>query len=392
MSTVVFLRHLRILGAVAIAGLLVASCVGLPTDSSWGDVSLIGSTPNIMLAFNDKIVQVDPVDGSLINLYDANGNVRMNDEGKPRPWQVQVTGGSPSHFYTRPVQSAGEFLLAADYESKLFEIDPVRAEISNTTGITLPGHVVGNPLLTETILYIPISDGGLVALDATDFTERWHFTATEDKGVWSQPLLVEGRLYVSSMNHHLYALDAETGAEIWNLDLEGAVASTPTFANGALYIGSFAHKVFKISLDGSIIAEFTTSDWVWGAPAVVGDMLYVTDLGGNVYALRDSGSSLDEVWSRKVAGGAIRMTPLVVGDTMVVGSRDHNVYWLDRETGAENRKQETRGEVLSDIVLIEPNDTIREQTIIVSTIAQEELLVAFSLETGDRRWVYPHSS
>jgi outer membrane protein assembly factor BamB len=121
-------------------------------------------------------------------------------------------------------------------------------------------------------------------------------------------------------------------------------------------------------------------------------MLYVTDLGGNVYALRDSGSSLDEVWSRKVAGGAIRMTPLVVGDTMVVGSRDHNVYWLDRETGAENRKQETRGEVLSDIVLIEPNDTIREQTIIVSTIAQEELLVAFSLETGDRRWVYPHSS
>lgn len=392
-KTVAFLRQSRIFGAAIIIGVLAASCVSLPIDSTWGDVSVIGSTPNILLAFNDKIVQVDPIDGSLVELLDAEGNVRVDDEGNPRPWQVQVTnGGTGTHFYTRPVQVEAETLLAADYENKLFEIDLAAARIDNPNGIELPGHIVGNPLLTDTMLYVPISDGGLVALDPNDLTELWHFTGDEGKGIWSQPLLVDGTLYVPAMNHFLYALDAETGAEIWRLDLEGAVASTPTYANDALYIGSFALKVFKISLDGSLLAEFPTNGWVWGAPAVAGDMVYVTDLGGYVYALRDSGGSFDEVWNRKVATAAIRMTPLVAGDTLVIGSRDHNVYWISRETGEETIKREVRGEVLSDILLLEPNDTISEPTIIVSTIAHEELLVAFTLETGERRWVYPRSS
>ncbi len=117
-------------------------------------------------------------------------------------------------------------------------------------------------------------------------------------------------------------------------------------------------------------------------------MVYATDLGGSLYALRDAGSSFEEVWSRKVAEGAIRMTPLVTADTIIVGSRDHNVYWLSLETGEELIKRPMAGEVLSDILLIEPNDTVREPLIIVSTLANEERLVAFSLDRGERRWVY----
>lgn len=389
MKTVVFLRRLRIVGAAIIIGLLAASCASLPIDSSWGDMSLIGSTPNILLAFNDRIVQVDPIDGSLVELRDADGNVRVDDQGNPRRWSVQVTGSTGMHFYARPVQVDEQTMLAADYENKLYEIDIPAARIDNPEGVTLPGHVVGNPLLTETALYIPLSDGGLVALDPTDYSQIWRFTGDDGKGVWSQPLLIDGTLYTSSMNHHLYALDAETGTEIWNLDLQGAVGSTPTYANDALYIGSFARKVFKVTLDGSIAAEFTTNDWVWGAPAVVDDMVYVADLGGYMYALRDGDNSLTEVWNRKVAGRAIRMTPLVTDDTIVVGSRDHFVYWINRENGEEIVKKETRGEILSDILLIEPNDTIREPMIIVSTIAHEQQLAAFTLDGGNPRWVYP---
>jgi outer membrane protein assembly factor BamB len=206
--------------------------------------------------------------------------------------------------------------------------------------------------------------------------------------VWSQPLLVDGTLYVSAMNHFLFALDAATGTEKWKIDLEGALASTPTYANGALYVGSFGRDVFKVTLDGTIAAKYTATDWVWGAPTVVDDMVYVTDLGGNVYALKDSGSSLDLVWTRKVAGAAIRMSPFVNGDTIVVGSRDHNVYWISRTTGEEVFHREMKGEVLSNILLIPSTDANAEPTIIVSTIDKSELLVAFSLDKGERRWVY----
>jgi PQQ-like domain len=383
------LRRLWVVGALVV-GLLGASCIGLPTDSSWGDMSLIGSTPDILFSFGDRIVQVDPTDGSLVELRDADGQVRVDDQGNPRRWTVQTTGSS-LHFYSRPMPTTdSNTLVAAAYEDKLYEIDLAAARINNPDGYALPGKVVGNPLVTSDnkVMYMPLSDAGLVALDTADYTVTQTFK--NDKGVWAQPLLVEDTLYVSGMDHFLYALDAQNIDTIkWKQDLEGAVASTPVYANGALYVGSFGRKVFKISpQDGTILAQYTTKDWVWGAPAVVDNRVYATDLGGYVYALKDSGSSLDEVWSRKVAEGAIRMTPLVTDSTIVVGSRDHKIYWISLDTGEEIFNRPMAGEVLSNILLIQPNDTIREPMIVVSTIAKEELLVAFSLAKGERRWVY----
>lgn len=379
-------RRLWTCGAV-VAVFLLAACGSFPLDSSWGDISLIGETPTIMFAFNDRIVQIDPTDGSAVELVDSEGRVRVDDEGNPRPWLVQLTD-SPTHFYTRPLMLDDDTLVAAAYEDRLFEVDLPTARIEDADGTPLPGKIVGNPLLANDLLYMPLSEGGIVALNPDDYTEVWRFTPDNAKGVWSEPLLIEDTLYISSMNHMLYALAPETGETRWSLDIQGAVASTPTYANDALYVGSFGRKVFKVSLTGSILAEFTTNDWVWGAPAVVGDMVYVTDLGGYVYALRDSGDSFDEVWSRKVAERAIRMTPLVTADTMVVGSRDHNIYWVSLETGEELIKREMRGEILSNILLIEEGETINETMIVVSTLANEERLVAFSLDRGERRWVY----
>jgi outer membrane protein assembly factor BamB len=391
MKIVVSLRRLRRFGAALAVVVLAAGCANIPIDSSWGDISLIGdeSAPNIMLAFTDRIIQVDPADGSLVELRDSNGNVRVDDQGNPRPWQVQVSGGqSPIHFYSRPVMTDDATLVAAAYETKLYEIDLAAARVENPDGMALPGHVVGNPLLTENFLYLPISNGGLVAYDPETLTEIWRFTGDDGKGIWAQPLLIESILYVPAMDHYLYALDAETGAEIWSIDLHGAVASTPVYANDALYVGSFDRKLYKINLDGSIAAEFTTNDWVWGAPAVIDNTVYAADLGGYLYALNDLGTSFEEVWNRKVAGRGIRMTPLVTDETIIVGSRDHFVYWINRDTNEEIFKREMRGEVLSDILLIEPNETVREPMIIVSTIAHQELLVAFTLEQGERRWAY----
>ncbi len=382
------LRRLWTFGAIVVVGLLAGACVGLPTESTWGDISLIGNPPSILFAFSDRIVKIDPTDGSAVDLLDPEGKVRVDADGNPRPWMVQGSGNPALHFYTRPMQINDTTLLTAAYEQKLYEIDVARAEIDNPNGIDLPGHVVANPVLTDNFLYVPLSEGGVIALDPTDYSEKWRFLPDTAKGVYSSPLLIEGTLYVSEMNHHLYALDAQTGAVKWDDDLEGAVASTPTYANNALYVGSFASKLFKVNLDGTIAAEYTTTQWIWGAPAVVDNMVYATDLGGSVYALRDAGSSFEEVWSRKVAEGAIRMTPLVTADTIILGSRDHNLYWLSLATGEELIKREMRGEVLSDILLIEPNDTVREPLIIVSTLANEERLVAFSLDRGERRWVY----
>jgi outer membrane protein assembly factor BamB len=372
---------------------MAAACVSLPTDASWGDISLVGSPAQIVFAFGDKIVQVDPNSGQPVRLRDANGDIRLDDTGKAREWSVLFNPGSaPLHFYTRPVQTGDTTLIAAAYEDKLLEIDINRAEVSNGNLATLPGKVVGNPLLTETSLYVPLSDGGLLALDPNEFTEQWRISTEKNKGIWSQPLLVDNTLYVASMDHFLYSIDSATGEQNWSLDLEGALASTPVFANDALYLGSLSNRLFKVSTDGELIAQFTTQGWMWGSPAVIDDMVYAGDSNGNVYALRDSGTSLDQVWSQKIANGTIRMTPLVLDDTIVVGSRDHFVYWVDRETGTIRTdgqaqiKRDMGGEILSNMVLV--NEDQAEPLIIVSSIDHGNLLKAYTLQ-GLEKWKYP---
>jgi eukaryotic-like serine/threonine-protein kinase len=159
---------------------------------------------------------------------------------------------------------------------------------------------------------------------------------------------------------------------------------------GNLYVGSFDSKVFQISLDGDILAEFPTSDWVWGSPAIVDGVLYVGDSAGWVYALNITDGGFDQLWARQVATRTIRATPLIAGETLVVASRDSRVYWVDRMNGSEQFNRQMGGEVLANMLLVEPSEMVNigEPLVLVSTIVNQEALVAFTLEGGERRWVY----
>ncbi len=376
---------------LVLALLLVGvGCSGLPLEASWASVSLYGDTNQIMFAYANQVSLIDPIDGSPSELRDSDGDVRLDDQGNARTWRVQVEGGTATTFYTRPVQADAETLLLTAHEHRILEVDAASARILNGEGTDIAKRVVASPVLNGNLLYVPFSDTTLAALDKDTLDPVW--TLSTERGVWASPLLLEaeGLLVVPSMDHFLYAVNPETGAEIWRLDLGGAVASTPVFANGYLYVGSFGRKLFKISLNGEIMYEFATKEWLWGPPAVLENQIYVADLGGYVYALTDTGQSFTELWSRQVAQRGIRPTPLVLEDTLVVGSRDRFVYWISRETGEEQVKREMRGEVLADLLLLDPSQlpSLSEPMVVVSTLAREELLVAFTLDDGERRWVY----
>lgn len=378
-----------LLGALMVM-VAASACVGGPTEVSWGHLSLVGEPSNILFAFSDRIVLIDPADGSPVELRDSNGNVRVDDQGNPRLWEVRGTGNTPTQFYTSPVVIDDSRLLATAYTGRLFEVELGAARIVNPEGHPTDGHVVANLLATPEFLYVPLSEGGVEALARPNLTQAWTFESPEH-GTWAQPLLADDTLYVTSLDHNLYALDPESGEELWSVDLRGAVASTPFYSDGYLYVGSFARALFKISTSGEIIAEYDTHDWVWGSPVLIDGVLYAADLGGYVYALEDNGDSFEPVWqARQVATRAIRATPVVSDDVIIVGSRDHNTYWIDRDTGTEIFRREMVGEVLADMLLLEPGETldISEPWVVVSTMSNEELLVAFTVSDGVRQWAY----
>ena len=385
---------------LVMAGLLLvmvaAGCGPAPLGISWAGLTTFGDAQNLLVAFNDRLVMIDPVEGKPIKLLNPSGEVRLDNEGKPRLWEVRAQNG-PNQFFAAPIPLDADTLLVATYNQVLHTVDVPTARIENPEGSPIPGttgHLVADLVSDGDLIFAGLSTKNVVALDREDFRVQWTFPTGH--GVWSQPLLQDGVLYFASLDHYLYAVSAKTGEQLWKLDLEGAAPSAPVYYNGRLFIGSFGRKIFEVSTDGQVLNTYKTLDWIWSKPTIVDDILFVGDLVGNVYAL-DTTRGLAEVWAQKVASSAIRPAPVVYDNAVVVASRDQKVYWLKRADGspimdAEGRPlvREMQAPVFSDMLLIKPSEAVKlaEPILVVSTLAPNQLLVAYTVSEARFLWAY----
>lgn len=250
-----FLTHRLFGGALVALVVMLAACGPAPLGVGWPSVSLFTDTCgdvsslNILVAYNDRIVQVNPADGKSVVLKNAECEPRPpNSDGKERVWDFRAAAGK--QFYTKPLQIDDQTILAMAYDQHFYKIDTALITPPDANGVPIngrTGHSVSDLVASDDLLYVGLSAKDLIAVDKSTFDVQW--TVTTEHGVWSKPLLVDGTLYFASLDHHLYAVDAQTGAEKWQpLDLGGAITGTPLYANDKLYIGSFARKIFEISL------------------------------------------------------------------------------------------------------------------------------------------------
>lgn len=389
--------------AIILVLLLTAACGPAPLGVGWPSVNLIDDacggkdSLKIAVAFNDRVVLVNPADGKDAILLDAECNPRPPDsDGKSKIWDFRESG---KQFYVAPLPIDQDNLLVIANDQHLFRVDLEAARGDSTTGTPIDGytgHAVTELTAGEDLVYVGLSSKDMVALDKNTLDVKWTFST--EHGVWAKPLLVDNVLYVASLDHNLYAVNAETGEEIWKADLNGAVTAPPLYVDGKLYIGNFSRALYEISAaDGQIIKQYATDDWVWGTPTLVDGTLYFADLGGSVYAVNPADFSL--IWKRKVAEGAIRATPLVKDDIIVVASRDQKVYWINRADGTAINDGEGKplvrsleSQVLSDILLLEPGDNldIKEPIVVVGTLSTAQALVAFNLSNGANAWIYKY--
>lgn len=386
MEKVKSLMRPRLVLVALILILVTTGCIGHRSGVSWADLTLVGDQQNILVSYNDYMVLIDPATGQPVALRNSDGEVRTDENGEPRSWEFQSEG---SEFFTTPlfIDGEDEDMLVADYNNRLLTVNFPNARLGTGVPTEISGHVIADIVRDENRLFVPLMEQNLLALDYDTREQLWEFET--ERGVWASPLVVDGMVYLPSLEHNLYALDVETGDLVWTLNLGGAIAHQPVFYEDRLFVGTFNHDIYEISLDGEILSEFEASDWVWGAPKVIDGILYATDLSGTVYAL-DAENGLEQIWRNRASGDGIRPAPLVTESFVIIGDRGGRVVWLDRLTGETRFEQEVDAEILSDILLIEPTETlaIPDSLVIVSTVNNSRILVAFTLENGERRWVY----
>ncbi|HUQ81756.1 MAG TPA: PQQ-binding-like beta-propeller repeat protein [Gemmatimonadaceae bacterium] len=238
------------------------------------------------------------------------------------------------------------------------------------------GNVVhASPAIANGTLFIGSWDSWFYALDAATGKQRWRFKTGEDTtianqvGIQSSAAVADGVVYFGCRDGHLYAVDAATGVRRWAFDTKGAwVNSSPAVRDGKVYVATAdERKLHELDAKtGTPTFSLQFSWYFFASPAVAGNMVYAANWDGKLNAIdlttrqvawvfqtdssranlakhvRADGSmafragnpeagfydGLVMAIDRIFGMGSFLSSPVVVGNTIYIGSMDGNLYAL----------------------------------------------------------------
>ncbi|MGP8202243.1 MAG: PQQ-binding-like beta-propeller repeat protein [Limisphaerales bacterium] len=169
-----------------------------------------------------------------------------------------------------------------------------------------------------------------VNLQYPNVREQWQFDARSPMA--SAPAVADGRVFAGDGAGKMWALSLKTGAPEWRFTAGGPIRSTPA-ADGS--------RVVFASTDGSLCALKASNGkklWQFAAekspaapPCVTNNMVYFGTSDGRLRALGLEDGKL--VWEFTGTGGPIETRPLVCNGKVIFGAGDGLLYALDEATG-----------------------------------------------------------
>jgi outer membrane protein assembly factor BamB len=168
---------------------------------------------------------------------------------KELPYEFQFTGGnqmlgSPSIadgmvFASASLRAYYAFDVATGEQRWKFS-EPAAMEF-----------IASSPLYVDGELFI-INKFSITSLNAANGQPNWHsYTGDE---LYTSLSYAEGKLYIMTSQRHIFILDAKNnGTKLDSTEMPSASWSSPTIANGRLYIGNHDWNVYcftnKITVD-----------------------------------------------------------------------------------------------------------------------------------------------
>jgi outer membrane protein assembly factor BamB len=299
------------------AGSINFKTLSFPTASAWS--VNVGGTPSYALI----------ADGRVVVAASANSNtqlIALDHATGAKIWGPIEIAGIASMTY----DGGKVFVISATIGSlgtiQSFDIETgTLAWSAATMGADIaPGLVASNGLI-----YTSSTDGMLVALSEGDGSQIW--SAGVLNGGFGAPAVNSTGVY-ASFPCSTYDFQPLTGSQIFftNTGCEGGGGSTPVVANGQVYSPSGNSNGGGIVLDastGSIVHTYTAD----ANPAFSTTAGYFLQ-GGTLNALSSSNNTV--LWSF-TGDGTLTGSPIVVNQTVIIGSSSGNVYALNADTGQQ---------------------------------------------------------
>lgn len=310
--------------AIMLFAILVSACS--PSVKGWAGLA-VSSDAAYVISADHRIFAVD---------------LKARSRGEAFPTSSEWRFPSDSNqnlgaMYASPVLQGGKLYVASFDNGSSGKLTAVDAATGRTLWQFPPqgaiGSVVGSSLVRGDTLYIGSSDHRVYALDASTGAQKWRFE-TKNK-VWAG-VATDGQdtLYVASLDHNVYALDM-SGSLKWSFKTQGAIASTPLYADGVLYFGSSDGNLYAVNgASGELKWEFDANSWMWGTPLLDRTTLFVGSLDNRVFAL--DAASGKALWAEPARTlGSVSVTPVKAAGLLAVADQEGRVYGLDPATGEQ---------------------------------------------------------
>jgi outer membrane protein assembly factor BamB len=171
-----------------------------------------------------------------------------------------------------------------------------------------------------------LSPSNVSGLDMT-----WSFTSGSD--IDSSPTVANGVVYIGSYDDNVYALKAATGTELWNFTTGDSVASSPAVANGTVYVGSSDGNIYALNATtGAKLWSFPTGAPIFASsPAVANGVVYIGSDDNNIYALNATTGT--RLWSFPTGADIAASSPAVANGMVYIGCEDYNLYAFSLASG-----------------------------------------------------------
>ncbi len=201
---------------------------------------------------------------------------------------------------------------------------------------------------------------------------------------YAVPTVVDNVIYIGASSHHIYAIDRARGKKLWRSEVKGPVYGGIAYQDGKLYFGDGKGYVYAMdAAKGNELWRYESGSDIMCTPVVTADTVYFTSMAGHLLAvdratgakryqtprrsstgeftIRGSASPVqwknliitgfsdgslvafdmptgNVVWEKRLANLSQPMqdvdtTPLLIGDTIIAGSVDGNLYALRADTG-----------------------------------------------------------
>jgi outer membrane protein assembly factor BamB len=209
-----------------------------------------------------------------------------------------------------------------------------------------------------------------ISKDAVQGSMVLNWTGTTGGGVVSSPAVVNGVVYVGAGDSKLYAFDAAGNTNcsgspkscqpLWTATTGGGVGSSPAVVNGVVYVGSDDHKLYAFDAAGNTNCSGSPKSCqpLWTAtlsdredlssPTVANGIVYIgsgTSIGGppNLYAFDATGTTncsgspktCQPLWSAQVPGQIQPTSPAVANGIVYVGT-SFGLLWAYDAAGNTN--------------------------------------------------------